>query len=271
MPRRIRDTKLDTRSARARLKPQKEPYWRDLTRGLALGYYRGRTDVAGSWIVRRRVEGRYVKERIGLADDFEDADDKRVFEFDQAQLRAFKEEVASTPGSSAYSVEQCVKDYVAHLRTHNSERSAYDTECRLNKRLTDRMKKTPVAKLTTAQIKTWQIGLVADSEDSEKVRRSKDTANRTLNSFKAALNRAWRDGKVPDDKEWRRVEAFRKVTKARTLFLTEKQVARLIDKAPGDLATVVRAGVLTGARFGELAGATAHDFDEGEGTLYSRR
>lgn len=138
------------------------------------------------------------------------------------------------------------------------------------KHLTKKLRDTPVVDLKTVQLKRWRDGMVKTDDDPEVVRRSKDTANRILNMFKAALNLAWRSGLVADDTAWRRVEAFRKVGKARDYFPTPDEIAALIKAAPDDLRNLIQAGVYTGARLGELAAAQVRDFDGTERTLFIR-
>ena len=58
MPRAVRDSKLDTRNARDKLKPRARPYFRALTPGVHLGYRRrrkGSKDKGGMWLVRRYI------------------------------------------------------------------------------------------------------------------------------------------------------------------------------------------------------------------------
>ena len=50
MARTLRDTKLDTRTSRSRLKARREPYWRSISEGLAVGYRKGAK--GGTWIAR---------------------------------------------------------------------------------------------------------------------------------------------------------------------------------------------------------------------------
>jgi hypothetical protein len=38
MARTLRDAKLDTRGSRAKLKERREPYWRSISEGLAVGF-----------------------------------------------------------------------------------------------------------------------------------------------------------------------------------------------------------------------------------------
>ncbi len=104
--------------------------------------------------------------------------------------------------------------------------------------------------------------------DAEDVRRSKSGVNRTLAILKGALNLAFRSGLCPSDAEWRRVQAFRDVDAARTLFLEPEQVQALLNAAEGGFRNLLQAAVLTGARYGELASAVVADFDPRAGTLH---
>ena len=65
MARTVRDAKLETRTARAALKPSGKPYWRAIDEGLHLGYRKGKT--GGKWVARTYVGGQsYVVETIGF-------------------------------------------------------------------------------------------------------------------------------------------------------------------------------------------------------------
>ena len=88
MARTLQDAKLDTRKARVRLKKRREPYWRSISEGLAIGYRKG---AGGTWIARHysREHGRRYHS-IGTADDIVDADGAHVLSFAQAQEAARK-------------------------------------------------------------------------------------------------------------------------------------------------------------------------------------
>src|SRR5262245_9615614 len=87
MARTIRDPKLDTRSARAKLSHRREPYWRKISGGLSIGY----RSTAGTFIAQHysRETGRRFHS-IGTADDVLDGNGHTVLTFDQAQERARK-------------------------------------------------------------------------------------------------------------------------------------------------------------------------------------
>ena len=87
MARTVRDAKLETRTARAALKPSGKPYFRAIDEGLHLGYRKGQT--AGKWVVRSYAgEQSYTLETIGTADDTIDPDGMTILSFAQAQAIA---------------------------------------------------------------------------------------------------------------------------------------------------------------------------------------
>ena len=56
MSRSVRDSKLDSRTARLKLKKGRR-HWRAINKGLALGYWRGKK--SSSWLSRTLVDGKY--------------------------------------------------------------------------------------------------------------------------------------------------------------------------------------------------------------------
>ncbi len=81
------DANLESREARSRLASRQDPYWRLLDKGCHLGYYKGRE--SRIWIARlSRGKGRDREARVGLADDFADADGVAVMDFEQARAAA---------------------------------------------------------------------------------------------------------------------------------------------------------------------------------------
>src|SRR5262245_3857141 len=87
MARTLRDSRLDTRETRARLKVRGKPHWRLIEPGLHLGYRR-LAGKPGTWAVRHYVGGQtYTVETLRgvVADDHADADGITVMSFAQAQ------------------------------------------------------------------------------------------------------------------------------------------------------------------------------------------
>ena len=87
MARTVRNAKTDSRSARAKLSAQPEPYWTKISKGYFIGYRKGAK--SGTWIARYRAnDGKQRYQALGAADDAMDADGIKVFDFAQAQIAA---------------------------------------------------------------------------------------------------------------------------------------------------------------------------------------
>lgn len=246
---------IDTPTKRKKLAPRKEPYWHKITTGRYIGFRR--TETGGSWVARLTRDRKSVYQAIGDALTYEEAVDKAL------------EWCSHAAGveNHRYRVSDALDDYVDHLRVNNSEAAASDASQRLGKHLTDKLKKTALASLNTAQIKRWHQGLVRLSDDEEDIRRSKDGANKLLSKLKAALNLAFRSGLVASDREWRRVQPFKDVGGVRILFLTDEQVKALLEHAEGAFKALLEAAKLTGARYGELCNTSVNDLNITQGTL----
>jgi integrase len=293
MARTVRDAKLETRTARAALKPSGKPYYRSIDEGLHLGYRRGQS--GGKWVMRRYVgEQSYAVETIGVADDKIDPDGVAVLSFGQAQAEARKRFVeakrlaAGTPAEGGrYTVRAAVSDYLAWLE--QNRKTARDARWRAEALILPELGPLACPKLTTLRIRDWRDGLAAtaprlrtksghrqrhralDTNDpDEAARRRRATANRTLTILKAALNHAWREHKILSDEAWRPVKAFAEADAARARYLTLAECARLINASDQDFRKLVQAALQTGCRFGELAALTVADFHPDSGTLHVR-
>jgi integrase len=115
-------------------------------------------------------------------------------------------------------------------------------------------------------IHTWSENQLSGKED-EVLRRGKDSANRQLATFKAALNYAFRNGLVASDIAWRTVVPFRNVGRRRQGYISMELREALLAACDPDIRALVTAMLLTAARPGELAGVTAQHFDAVQGTL----
>src|SRR5262245_35310404 len=123
MPRKVRDSNLETRTARARLKARAKPFFRLIEPGLHLGY-RKLANGPGSWVVRRYAgRGAYTVQNLTtaedkpiVADDFSDADGAVILSFAQAQERA-KKERPNVERTGPYTVNDAMDDYLTWLES----------------------------------------------------------------------------------------------------------------------------------------------------------
>ena len=279
MSRTIRDSKLETRAARHRLAPGRKPYFKTLIpSALALAYRRKKKDEPGLWLVRRYVGGeRYRIAPLGLADDFQDADERTILSFAEAQRRAHEvyRRADHTPARGSLTVADAIADYVAWLRAHRA--TADDAERRANKLILPTLGKIKLTDLTTARIVHWRDRMAETPallrtapgqkqkykpQIDKRARRA--TINRTLTIVRAALNRAFAAGHIDDDTAWRRVKPFENVTAARPGYLSIAEAQRLLNAAEGAFRVLVHGALLTGARYSELAALRTRDYHRGK-------
>jgi integrase len=90
--------------------------------------------------------------------------------------------------------------------------------------------------------------------------------------LKAALNHAYDEGHVANRDAWgRRLAPFEKVEMARVRYLTVAEAERLINPCEPDFRALVRAGLETGCRYGELTRLEVCDFNPDASTLAIRQ
>ena len=266
MARNPRDARIETREARKRLKVRKEPYWRQIHKGLSIGYYRGVN--GGSWSVRRKVDGRNLRQRIGKADDFADADGEIVLSYQQAVEAAMSTDRPRPATDVAkYTVREAVDEYLKDLAVRSPE-GVHDAQLRFDKHVLPKLGSRPVASLTRAELRRWHHAIAATrSDDPEEVRRRKATANRNLSTLKAALNLAYREDRVSDRAAWDQVRAFRGVNVPRVRYLTAAEARRLVNASEPGFRPLVQAALLTGCRYGDLTRLRVSHFDADAGVI----
>jgi integrase len=297
MARVVKDTSLDSRTARSRLKPRGKPYWRSLEPGLHIGFRkprgrRGKPAGGGAWVARYYIRNqKYETETIGTADDLSDADGVTVLSFAQAQNVARKR--MSERGHSAagiagpLTVKEAVEQYLSWLES--KRKSAYHARRAAEASIYPKLGDVECASLTADKLEAWlhkiakeplrvrtgknepQRYRVFDSNNLEVVRRRQASANRIFTVLRAALNRAWRNGKIASDTAWRRVEPFENVDGARVRYLTVAECKRLVNAANPEFRPMILAALQTGARYGELCRLEAADFFPDAGTIAIRQ
>lgn len=253
-------TKIDSKTGRAKLEPRREPYWSRLEDGFFLGY-RKLAQGEGTWIARLRDGAKQKYHALGTFAEYDDA---------AKEAREWRNQFDQGVSSGNASVADVCRDYVTHLKTEKGAASSRDAEIRFERLVySSKIGKILLSKLQTKDVRTWLNDQLATDEDDddEDLRRSKDTANRCLASFKAALNLALRDRMVATDAGWKTVTPFKGVGRRRERMLSPQDRTALLKACPNDLQALVKGLLLTAARPGELAKATVADFDKRHGTM----
>jgi integrase len=276
MARTVDDIRLQDRAARARLKPRHHPYWRSISDGRHLGYYRGKR--AGSWVARCRSpdERDYVTRPLGTADDVANADGEAILDWKQALEAALgwfqKVEKPGYLDAANLTVQTAVDEYTAMRDARDSARAGRPVRSDGRSRLTRYVKVDEelagicLFELTETDLKTWR----------QRIQGLKILSRQRLaNDLKAALNYCYENhrrslpsdfpitvkyGLKPEDRYWEHGE-----TRARdNQILEDKQVRDIIRVArelddDGDFALVVILLAATGARFSQLRRMTVGD------------
>ena len=290
MGRLVRDSRLESREARSRLKARKEPYWRLISENIHLGYYRG--ERGGVWHARiRTLDGkRYVKTAIGKADDYAHADGKDNFSFSQAQEKARQFAIKISRGidpadNKPYTVQHAVDDYLHDFKA-NGKKSFEATQAQINAHILPAFSDYLVSDITFKQLNTWKNKLATtpkrtrtsvgeeqqfkmnETNDPEYQRKRRATANRIISIFKAILNHAFYTNRIPSNEAWQKLKPFKNVTEPKVRFLSEPETIRLINTAEPHFRLLIRGALLTGARYGELTALRISDYNHENNSIF---
>jgi integrase len=282
--------RLDLRTVRLRIAPRGAPYWQRIAKGRALGYRKRREEEPGTWVVRRfdaAAKQRMLHHVIGLADDQQEANRRTVFSHEQALDAAqvwFKR--AEKQPRGRYTVADAIDAYFADC-TRRAVKGMERMRSTAAAHILPSLGNLAVDKLDRLRLEEWRAEIAnsprrlrtrtgerqkfaAAATTEEQRMQRRDTANRIFTTLRSALNHAVKHHKVSQDVafEWREVQAFRNVGRVRLRFLSAKEQQRLTSACDGDFDDLVRAGLFTGSRFGELARLEVRDFDPATRTVF---
>ncbi|MGJ5049939.1 tyrosine-type recombinase/integrase [Bradyrhizobium oligotrophicum] len=155
MARKVRDSALESRSARLKLQVRRRPYnGPSLARGIALLYRRNVT--SGAWVLKASDgHGAYWTKAFALADDYEDSDGKTVLTFYEAQDAARK--LARGADTAPITVDGALDDYKRDLEARGANPYNADSP---RVHLTKVLLAKPVQLLTAAELKKWRDSLL---------------------------------------------------------------------------------------------------------------
>jgi integrase len=291
MGRAVKDAKLDKRDARLKLPARKEPYWRLISEGAHLGYYRGQR--VGKWVARFRkpgAAGGYAKTTLGEADDVCDADGGAILTFRQADdaARAWFEEQArgGEKPVGPFTVSAALDEYEADFKTRKGAVPS-DLKSRIDEIIKPALGHHEVASLTQKIVGDWHKARAVSpaklrtrkgaeqqnqrpADDPEALRKRRATANRDLTVLKAALNLAAETRDWLPIAAWAKVKPFKGVDVAKRRYLNDDEARRLVNASEPEFRPMVRAALLTGGRYGELRHAQVKDYDRQSRTVYLR-
>lgn len=295
MPRAPRNTRLDTRTARAALKARAAPYWTRLDpppSSLFIGYRKLKGATPGPWVIKiYPAGGKRETFNYALADDRQQSNGVDVLDYKEAcakarSIRDQRVRKAAGLDSGPYLLADALDAYVI-------EREAAGRDVTGTKQRVAWLKEAfgPVALDVFARdaniLRSWMASEAARprrlrskpgtapvydrvSDDPEAVRRRCSTVNRDLKPLKAACALAVRDGKVTvvGVPSWRSVKPFEGVDAARVRFFSLGESKRFLNSCSADFHRLARAGLETGARYSELGRLQVRDVNLDGGTVW---
>ena len=275
MARKIKDSNLDTRTAREKLAIRGRPHYKRIGANLALGYRKLRGK-AGTWTARHYVgKGEYAYNVIGESDDRSDADNLTAFSFDQAVKKAralHKKRAEQAAGiREPLTVAGAIEAYATHLSGNGKSHDALEKTA--TKYILPLIGDIEVAKLTSEKLTEWKSDIAkmpARGKRAFNPVARKASANRTITMLKTALKLAYETGKVDNDKAWRSMKKFDGVERRRERFLSLAEAKRLINAADAEFRPMIQAALATGCRYAELCNLRVSDFHEDSKTLSIR-
>jgi integrase len=285
----VKHAKLDSRTARAKLKKGRQPHWQALTPRTHLGFQHWKGNGAGRWILRRYLGqgNKYRVMPLGLADDYDDPNGVTILSFDQAKAKALS--MVETSGDQKVqnlTVRQAMERYIRFKESEGAP--VWDVKSRGAANILPELGDLVVAELTDDILRGWRNRMAASPaqtrpkagkvqyrskpEGDEAVRKRRSSANRTLNTLKAILNKAFDDKQVNNRDAWgRRLKPFKDVNSPPVRYLTLAEAQRLYNGCDPEFQPLVRAALETGARYGELGRLVIADFNSDAGTLAIRK
>lgn len=271
---------INTVTARAKLKPKREPYWHPIKKGFALGYRKMTAAGSGTWVVRSLdlVTGKKTYRSLG---DFAHLPDHQRFDAANADADKLVDHVGKGGITTPKTIQDVCENYAAHIRQTKTESAAVDAERRFKTYVLNdtRLATLEVSKLTPAHIDAWRKALMARpvkqglrgtkrkaegyALDKEAKLRTPSTLNRDMTPFRAALNLAYEEGWVTTDFAWRgKLKPLKGADQKRELYLDKAQRTKFISMAVPDIAQFLRGMAMLPVRPGALAMLKVGDFDK---------
>ena len=262
-------TKIDTVTAREKLKIRREPYWHRVEQGAFLGYRKMMAGPGGTWIARL-LDDDTGKQGYNALGDFSDVPDHQRFDLAKKAAEEWFKHRSEGGSATVITVGEACQRYVQKQIDENKIDATKDLDRRFkrwmfsDKKLSD----TPLTKLTQGMVNDWRVkltkspALLQDRTVIGTKPKSASSINREMAVFKAALNLAMRDGYVTSDAAWKyKLTPIKNATGRRDVYLDITQRRALIASSPPDLAALLRALSLVPFRPGALASLSAGSFD----------
>lgn len=248
--------RIDTVSARARLKARGAPYWHRVATGAQVGYLAP----SGIWHARWRDPdtGKRYQRSLG---DFGAIPDHRRYD---AAVKAAEEwfvHLGRGGTAAPVTVAQACAQYVDHVSRANGDAAAFDARKRFERHVyKSELAPIQLDKLRPAHILAWRTAL--EDKQTRNGKRTAASLNRDMTCLRAALNLAHENQLIATNTAWlKQLKPVRGAERQRTLYLDRNQRKAFIAAAAPDVALFMTALCTLPLRPGAMAALTAADYN----------
>ena len=142
---------IDSKTARAKLSPKREPYWAKLDTGFYLGFRR--LTVGGTWIARLRddVTGKQLYHALGSFDESER--NEKSYPAAMEAARAWRDAQMSGVTQHDLTVWDACENYLHFLERRGKQSTAADSKGRFDRLVRDR----PIARVVLSKLTTKPV------------------------------------------------------------------------------------------------------------------
>src|SRR5262249_33347206 len=154
----VKHARLESQSARARLKRGRQPHWQALQEGrVHLGYQCWKAEPVGRWLLRRYIgNNKYRVQTLGRADDAARADGVDVLSFAQAEAKARAVVASPAVGNGKIerlTVRQAMERYIEFK--HQKGQAVRDVISRSGVHILPVLGDLVISELTADQLRRW--------------------------------------------------------------------------------------------------------------------
>ena len=264
--------RIDSQTARRRLKVRREPFWHQIRAGAHVGY-RVAEQGEGTWIAQWRdpVTGKRSYKALGTIVERDGG--PRAFTVASKLANEWFAEIERGVVPHALTVRDVCDQHVKAIRRTN-EKKADRTETDFRRLIDDKLGRIELGKLKRGDLEGWRDRMAAAPARLGRGKRTKATPrapatiNRDLVPLRAALNRALDADLVSSDLAWRvALRPIKNADRRRDVYLDREERKRLLEVAGDEIRPFLRGLTLLPLRPGALAALTVGDFDARRKTL----
>lgn len=287
----MRTPNLNDAATRRMLPCRRAAYWNILEYCRHLGLEK-RRDKPAYWVARIRTKsGTYRQSRLGPACEasgdgfsYENAVAAAEAWFASTEINSISADpypvgtcqtLRYVKTTRAFTVGDSLVDYVEWKRIAATKKTFDVLLSLINHHIMPSLGDVPLEELTSTRITKFYREVLETPPkrgnrkqgprralpdiDADALRRRKATANTLAGILRLAVQMAWENGHINDERSWRCIKRLPNQERPRQLFLTRAQCRELIQAARPDLADLIRAALYTGCRIAELSELRCRD------------